>query len=52
MAQNTTPTSIRVPEPLLKKIDKLAKEQARSRSNMILWLLETSVAKIARQGAL
>jgi metal-responsive CopG/Arc/MetJ family transcriptional regulator len=38
-----SPVSIRIPLPLLQKIDKLAKEQGRSRSNAIIWLLEKAM---------
>jgi metal-responsive CopG/Arc/MetJ family transcriptional regulator len=40
-----SPVSIRIPQPLLKKIDAMAKEDGRSRSNMILKLLQEAIGK-------
>jgi len=37
--------SIRVPRPLLKELDALAKESKRSRSNLIVWVLETYLSQ-------
>jgi len=42
-AKDTFPVSVRMPPDLLERIDVAAREERRTRSGQILWLLSTAI---------